>query len=120
MNLVRILVVIYGGFVVGIGTPILWERRRLMRILRFDHSARSATILTFVNIAVLSFIIGVVLARWDEPISWQSIGAFIIFTAKAVMLWEVRLDTIYQGLYRGHPIIERRTSGERRMVDRRQ
>lgn len=120
-NILRVVVLLFGGAVVGIGLPILWERTKMWMHMGYARTgARSAYLLLIVNALVLTYITFDVVSRWDMGFSWRIPLALIIFGCKAMMLLSIRQATLQQqhalaveGKYERRAT-ERRAAPERR------
>lgn len=114
-NLLRVAVLLFGGAVIGIGLPILWERTRMWFHMGYAATgARAAYLLLVVNALVLTYITFDVVGRWDQGFSWRIPLALAIFSCKAVMLLSIRKATLQQ-----QHILAVEGKYERRNVDRR-
>lgn len=118
-NILRVSVLLFGGAVVGIGLPILWERTRMWMHMGYNRTgAWASRLLLIVNALVLTYITFDVVSRWDQGFSWRIPLALLIFVCKAAMLLLIREATLQQEdqLARAGKI-ERRKSPHRRTGD---
>lgn len=89
---VRLLILAYGGAVVGMGLRVLFERAQHYRREGLHDGARSMYALMVTNTLVMSFVAVVLIQRWGDLLSWPSVIALGIFTSKALhFLWLFRL-----------------------------
>lgn len=79
----RVVVIVGGGIVVGIGCAWLMERARFYKREELPTGARAMYALIGVNALVMVFITLVLLERWGQPLSWRWAVALAIFTFKA-------------------------------------
>lgn len=102
-DVVRVAALVYGGVVVGLGLGVLRDRARMWRHLTpagrtrwHDPAWRAAFLLAVVNLLVMAYISAVLISRWHHALSWRWALAFLIFTVKARLLWDIRLATLEQ------------------------
>lgn len=89
-DVLRIVVLLLGGAVVGIGSPILWRRTWSWRHMGYRAGARAAWLLAVVNALVLVYVAFDVAGRQGDPVSWRTPFALVIFATKAWMLLSIR------------------------------
>ena len=95
-NLVRTLILLFGGSVVGIGLPILVERKTQWDHMGFKEGANAALNLLIVNTLVFIYICFDIISHFGPSLTWRVPLAMSIFVSKAMMLFKIREATYRQ------------------------
>lgn len=89
-NLLRTLVLVAGGIVVGLGCNVLHDRARFYTRADIAGAASTMYLLAAVNALVMAYIAATLLSRWDDELSWRFFLAIAIFVMKALFFRGLR------------------------------
>lgn len=92
-DLIRITVLLGGGMIVAWGCTILQDRAELYRQQRLVHGFRMCVALALINLGFVLYIMGDFIALQGTELTWRTVAALCLFTAKGWFFWEVRAAT---------------------------
>lgn len=93
-DILRMIVMVLGGAVVGAGFPIMRMRATQYKEINISHGAYACWWLMIVNILALGFIASLLIDRWGQELSWRWWVAFAVFSAKGAMFYHLRAATL--------------------------
>jgi MFS family permease len=95
-NILRLLMIMLGGIVVGSGFSILRERAGFYLRHNLPQATRAMWVLALMNALVLGYVATTLIQHWNDEGTWRLPASFAIFAAKAWFFYLLRATGIEQ------------------------